>query len=274
MPDKRPPVFFTIAAIKHEPMAALAAYMPAIQDDLRKRGYAGPFVTSTISIEPIGDDAIASPTPSPPAQKTFTLFSQDRTSAFTFNDQGIFAHHTTKYAARKVLFEQFRMGLELFHRHVELQTVLRVGVRMLDLIRPADSSHVMSDYVHSSLLGFQSIDCAKAWTPGMSTMDFRFVDGDAEVIAKFDCLPDGFGIQSDLFATLKGHALPTHVTGHPGLMHGILDIDAATRSLPSDVSRPFDIETIMVELGTHKDRISKLFRAAVTPLALSEWGLV
>lgn len=273
MSDKHPPVFFTIAAIRHEPLAALVTYMPAIQDDLRKRGYSGPFESSTISVQQVGDVSFSPPARPTIEQKKFTVFTPDRASAFTFNDEGIFAYHTTTYSTREALFAQFKMGLEVLHAHVQLQTVTRVGIRMLDLVRPSDSGHTMNDYLHPSLLGFRSISCTEEWVPGVSTMEHHFVDGDAEVVAKFDCLPDGFGIHADLFATVKGHVLPAHVTDYPGVFHGILDIDSGTRTHQELERRPFHQETVMAELGSHKDRISQMFRSAVTSLALSEWGL-
>ncbi|MEO6969030.1 MAG: TIGR04255 family protein [Rhodanobacteraceae bacterium] len=272
MTDKRPPVFLTIAAVTHEPLKALGGYIPQIQDSLRKLGYSGQLQESTLSHleNPL---LVALPAGMKPAavENTYSVFTADTRSAFTFNDQGIFAYHTTAYTTRAALFKQVRMGLEIFHQHVQLQTLRRVGARMLDLIRPSDSGHTVASYVAPSFRGFEAISATEGWATGLSTFEQRFSDGDAEVIAKFDCLPDGFGLRADIMSTMQGHALPPHLTSVPGVLHAILDIDSGTRA--SIEPRAFSIDAVMDELGGHKDRISRLFRASVTPLALSEWGL-
>ena len=275
MSEKRAPVFFTIAALQHEPLANLSLYAPLIQDDLRKRGFAGPYTIKTVSADTTGmpQGAVADALKNAVAQQSYTISTIDRTSAFTFNSSGVFSFHTTDYVDRATLFENFKLGLEVLHRHAQLQSIIRVGMRMLDLIRPAVGSESLEDYVKPGLLGFRSVFEPNDWTAGLSTLEHHFLDENAEVIAKFDCLPDGFGINADLFDAISLHALPKHLTDSSRQLHAILDIDSGTRQLTSELKRKFEIEVVMTELKQHKDRISKLFKAAVTPHALSRWGL-
>lgn len=259
-----PPVFFSIAAVRHEPLLALGKFIPQIQDALRRQGFSGPVLQEEHVEENVR------------RQNIYTIFTPDRTAAFTFNDEGIFSYHTSAYTTRSEMFSAFRMGLTILHEQLELKNLIRVGIRMLDLIRPSDTDSDLHRYVNQSLLGFSGIGCSKHWTSGLGTIEQHLYDEDAEVIARMAVLPDSFGIHSDLISAVKGHSLPPTLSSKPGEMHCILDIDSGTRIEPDSNgvnSRQFDIESVMTELTTHKDRVSKLFRNAVTPWALKNWGL-
>jgi uncharacterized protein (TIGR04255 family) len=272
---KRPPVFFTVAAIRHEPIAALSEYIPRLQDALRKKGYSGQFLKFGQEVRTEGFQLSDGETPATShAQRMYQVFTPDRLQAFTFNDNGVFAYHTSDYISREATFAQFRMGLEVLDEAVKVQQLTRVGIRMLDLIRPSDvPGRTLRDYLAPSLLGFSTLSVTRAWTPATSLLEQRFIDGDSEVMARFDYLPDGFGINVELFPTIRGHALKPHLTSQPGTPHGILDIDSGTRQAPGEVAASFNVDAVMTALGHHKDRISAMFRAAVTSAALDDWGL-
>lgn len=271
---KRPPVFFTIAAIRHEPIIALKNHIPDLQDALRKKGYSGQFLESetTARAETLQINDAATPV-SFHAERMYQVFTPDRMQAFTFNDNGVFAYHTTDYISREALFAQFRVGLEVLHEAVKLQQLTRVGIRMLDLIRPSDiPGRAIEDYLSPGLFGFRTLSETKAWTPTTTLLLQQFFDDDAEVTARFDLLPEGFGISTELYPTIRGHALKPHLTDQPGKAHGILDIDSGTKQ-SANTAASFQVDHVMRALGQHKDRISALFRAAVTPVALGDWGL-
>jgi uncharacterized protein (TIGR04255 family) len=265
MTTKRPPVFFTVAALRHEPLLAIGEFFPKIQDDLRRQGYSGPVDVDTLAVQPEGRTA--------QVFHSYTVFTPERTAAFTFNEQGVFSYHTSAYTTREDLFSAFRLGLEILHRHLDLKLELRVGVRMLDLIRPSDSQHTLADFVKPQLLGFSGLGCSGTWKTGLATLEQHFFDGEAEVTARLACLPDGFGLDAELFPTVKGHALPPHLTSVTGVLHGILDIDSGTRMSETSAGKPFDMEEVMAKLTNHKDRIRNVFRDAVSETALKAWGL-
>lgn len=274
MSARQPPVFFTLAVVRHEPLAKLDKYLPDVQDALRKEGFTGQMMhiearqqtlpgLAVLATDPVGDAIV---------ERRYRIFTADRRSAFTFNDQGIFAYHTTAYSTRTALFERVRMGLELFHQIVQLQQVNRVGIRMLDLIRPSDTDHVLADFVQPSLLGFRGIECPQAGSPSISSMEQAFRGETWEASARFDCLPDAFGLNSSIFFDIQGFQFPDHVVQGGRVLHGVLDTDSGTRCV-SDTMRAFDVDQVMMELAEHKTRISQLFRSAVTPTALKAWGL-
>lgn len=273
MSSKRPPVFFTIAAIRHEPLKALADYIPKIQDALRKRGYTGQLQESKVAAVSsngplLWPDPLSKPTVT---ERRYTLFNSSRNSAFTFNDSGIFAYHTSAYTTRAALFEQVKLGLEVLDAQVQLQSITHVGVRMLDLIRPSDFGLTVKDFVKESLCGFSGISETNGWKQNISTLEQRFIHEDAEIVARLDWLPNGFGIRGDLMADINGHKLPEHLTNSPGVPHAILDIDSGTRS--DAEPKDFTVAEVMDELVGHKNRISMLFNASITDAALESWGL-
>lgn len=269
MTEKKAPVFFTIAALRHGPVPAFGnTYWPQVHDELRKKGFSGNIEIDDTSIQfqPTQDGTLQPET----KNRTWTVFTPERHHAYSFNDSGIFSFHTSQYTTRQALFTAFQTGLEVLHKHVELQSYLAVGVRMLDLVRPSDTDQEFSDYLQPSLMGFLALKHAQEWRHEATSLHQRFVDGDAEVAARFDCLPTNFGVQFELFASVKGHALPNFLTAAPGRPHGILDIDSHTYD---QQPKPFDITSVMSALAEHKDRISSTFYASTTPTAHATWGL-
>jgi uncharacterized protein (TIGR04255 family) len=268
----KPPVFLTFAVVRHEPLARLDKYIPDVQDALRKRGFNGPMMNIEARQQTSPSLAIAPTSPgSEVVERRYRIFTPDLRSAFTFSDQGVFAYHTTVYTTRTDLFLRVRMGLDLFHDIVQLQQINRVGIRMLDLIRPSDTGQELSHFVQPGLLGFRGIECPQGGIPLISSMEQSFRGETWEARARFDCLPDSFGLNSSLIFDIQGFQLPEHVVQGGRVLHGVLDTDSGT--IGSNAVHAFDIDRVMTELAEHKTRISQLFRSAVTLNALKAWGL-
>lgn len=269
MTEKKAPVFFTIAALRHGPIPAFGdTYWPRLHDELRKKGYSGNIQMDDASIQLHNNPGgVLQPEVK---ERSWTVFTPGREHAYSFSDSGIFSFHTSQYTTRQDLFAQFRAGLEVLHKHVELQTYTSVGVRMLDLVRPSDTEQEFSDYIQPSLLGFTALDHVRDWKYEATSLHQRYIDGDAEVVARFDCLPKSFGIQLELFQAVQGHALPEFLTSAHGRPHGILDIDSHTNG---QQPKAFDVDAVMVSLAEHKNRISDTFYASTTPTAHAIWGL-
>ena len=274
MSSCQPPVFFTLVIVKHEPIAKLDKYVPDVQDALRKSGFTGQMMRFEVTKQPVPSLVVSPAIPSSDTfvETSYRIFTADQRTAFTFNDQGIFAYHTASYTTRAALFERVRMGLELFHEIVQLQQVNRVGIRMLDLIRPADTGHELAEFVQPSLLGFRGIECPQGGSPMISSMEQVFTGEAWEARARFDCLPDSFGLNSNLMFDIQGFQFPEQVMQGGKVLHGVLDTESGTKGL-SNLSYNFDVDRVMDELAEHKTRISQLFRSAVTPSALKAWGL-
>ena len=108
MTDKKAPVFFTIAALRHEPVAAFESlYWPKVHDELRKKGYAGNVEVEDSSIQlHFGPEVPQTET----RNRTWTVFTPDRQHAYSFNDGGIFSFHTSDYTTRTDLFAEDLSG--------------------------------------------------------------------------------------------------------------------------------------------------------------------
>jgi len=275
MSSCQPPVFFTLVVIRHEPIAKLEKYIPDVQDALRKSGFTGQMMRFDVAQHSHPSLAVSPAAPSDDTitERSYRIFTADQRSAFTFNDQGVFAYHTAAYTTQAALFERVRMGLTLFHEIVQLQQVNRVGIRMLDLIRPSDTQHELEEFVQPSLLGFRGIECPQAGSPMISSMEQVFAGETWEARARFDCLPDHFGLNTGLLLDIQGFQLSEKVVRGGHVLHGILDTDSGSKSGSSSMY-DFDVDRVMEDLSEHKTRISQLFRAAVTPVALSAWGLL
>lgn len=273
MPASQPPVFFTLVVVRHEPLAKLDKYLPDVQDALRRKGFSGQMVKIEQRLQTQANLA-APPTNSAAdiLETHYRIFTADQRSAFTFNDHGSFSYATTAYTDRAALFNQVHMGLKLFNGIVQIQQFYRVGIRMLDLIRPSDTKHELSEMVQPSLLGFRGIEFSQTGNPTISSMEQAFIGEAWEARARLDCLPDVFGLNSNLLIDIQGFQFPEQVVRPNRGLHGILDIDSGTRSTLDNV-HAFDLERVMAELTEHKNRISELFRSSVTLTALKAWGL-
>lgn len=261
MPKGVPPVFLTIAAVHHEPIMAIAEHFPTIQDRLRRRGWAGDVEQMTLD-QPGGQGPAL-------IHNAFVLRDLEGTSALTFNSAGVFACHTVAYKNREAFMVQFREGLETLREVVELTTMRRVGMRMLDLVRPAEAGVDMAAFIAPTLLGFQGLTGVNAWQSLGGGMEHRFTDGDATVTMRFDRHPTRFAIRPDMANALSDMPVPDWVVGGEGMEHGVLDIDSGS----TFKARSFDLDAIMAELAAHKRRLRLAFDAAVTPSALAYWGL-
>lgn len=258
---KNPPVYFTIAAIQHNRLAAIADYMPKVQDAFRKEGWTGYDVVQPTKIEfAMGEQKIVGE-----GEPQWMVYNTERTAAYIFGHE-VFAFQTTDYHDKDKFFEDFRRGLDILHKVVGLAETRRVGMRMLDAIRPK-KGEAISDYVHSSLLSFPEALAGSELTPLKGYIEHEFSGPDCLVVTRLVRLNGALALPVDLASV--PFTLPARIDASIEGPYSVLDVDSGT--LPGTV-RPFREQDVMEELKLHKKNLTTVFAMTTTAHARASWN--
>ena len=254
------PVYFAIVQARFNPILALDAYAPQIQDRFRKHGFpdAQRGVLATLNLNFAAPTEGSSPQV-PVAQTTrYTFCNMDRTAGFIL-DQGALSFQTTEYNVFDTFSGEFRQGLQAVHDAVELSYTDRIGFRYLDAVFPK-ANEALGDYLNSSVLGltekFQENIVHSFSETNLRSANVnvvaRVIIQDGEVGFPPDLLPNILRV-ADRFRSQRGR-------------HAILDTDGYFEGRET-----FSLDRITSHLSATHDEISKVFHATVTPNALKVW---
>jgi uncharacterized protein (TIGR04255 family) len=260
---KAAPVFFTIVQVRFNPILTLEAYIPQIQDRLRKEGFpdAQRGVLATINLTPnAASPAEGNPPQIPIAQTArFTFGNMKRTSGFVL-DQGAISFQTTEYDVFETFLADFMKGLEAVHQAVPLDFTDRLGLRYLDAVFPK-TGEAMKDYLSGSILGLtDKVDETIVHSFSETLVKRKDIQVRSRAIIQDGELafpPDLAGLNltvPERFRGLKGR-------------HAIIDTDGWT-----DAREAFGIDRIKQQFDSIHDGITTTFKASVTANALKVWA--
>ena len=252
------PVYFALAQVKFNQLAALDNYIPAVQDSLRKAGYPDfqPIQMAQILIG--GAGAIPKP-----AMTTRYLFLNSKKNSGFVLDQSWIMYQTTNYDTFDPFVVKLLEGLRLLHSAAGLNYSDRVGIRYLDAIVPR-AGETISDYLRPYVLGLSdrlpdrtlvhSISETKT-TFGKTTLVGRAViHNQKEGHAAFpeDLIPVHLTL-ADKFSDIRG-------------LYAILDTDSWTEE-----RQDFDLGGLENTLKSLHTSMRRSFDLMVTPHALQVW---
>ncbi len=254
------PVYFAIVQARFNAITALDAYVPAIQEKLRKQGYPDfqKTMLATFNLN-LGNPAEGGPPQVPVVQTARYLFSDmDRTAGFLL-EQGALSYQTTNYDTYEAFSAAFLEGLVTVHEAVALSYTDRIGVRYLDAVYPGENED-LSHHLNGSVLGlYAALDGQLVH----SFSETAVKAGDIQIVARTIIqegevgfppdLPPGHLLLHERFRTLKG-------------VHAILDTDCSQERRTS-----FNLDHVRERLSSIHMKVEKSFRATVTPHALQSW---
>jgi uncharacterized protein (TIGR04255 family) len=255
-PLKTPPVYFTVAQVRFNPLLKLVDFLPAIQENLRQSGYPAftPRSTTVLRIS-IGTEGQSVPQPTAHEQYLFTNVEQ--THSFVLNTDSL-TFQSTKYGTYEEFSAQFLKGLELIHEAVRLDFTERVGLRYLDHVMPKSGEDLMQ-YVPevmelSSKLGGKTIHsyCESLRVVGNIGQRTRVLVQDGPLAFPPDLVPEGM-VLDNRFVQSKG-------------MHALIDTDGFQEG-----RQLFSLDTVQQQLDNIHVVISDAFKQTVTPYALQTW---
>ena len=146
------PVYYALAMVKFNPVAAMAKYVDEIQDHLRREGYTlfEPQQITHLQFT-VSPNSQAPNEPQVGQTTSWLITKSDRTAGFILNASSI-AFHTTHYETHTQFIPELLRGLRTVHEVVGLEHIGRMGLRYLDAILP-QSGETVDQYLADGLHG-------------------------------------------------------------------------------------------------------------------------
>lgn len=250
------PVYFVLAQVRFNPVAALDNFAPEIQDQLRLNGYPDQ-QKKTISTFNL-NMASSLQAMTPERQELYTAWNMEQTAGFVLDSKSL-SFQTTDYSVYEEFLNAFAVGLRVVHEVIGLAFRESIGIRYLDAVYPFDND-ALTQYIQNSVLGmYGKLDGSMRQSFSETTHEndggllvSRAITEDGPVrfppdLQTFELkLAERFGVQKGL--------------------HTILDTDASKNERIQ-----FDVEDIIQQLAALKEEVSASFKKTVTPYALEKW---
>jgi uncharacterized protein (TIGR04255 family) len=255
-PLKNPPVYFTVAQVRFNPILKLTDFLPSIQESFRHARFADFVKHASMGIKVNMQDGL--PTPTPHQQDRYAFGNAAKTHSFLLDEYSL-TFQSTDYAHFESFSEEFLKCLERFHGIVQLDFIERVGLRYLDRVAPL-AEDALARYLVPEALGLSTR------LPGTAAHSFcetltevrpvkllsRVVTQTGPVAFPPDLLPIGLEI-AKRFQQQQGP-------------HAILDNDGFF-----DGRESYSVDTVRKHLHTIHEVIRKAFRAITTDYAFKMW---
>ncbi len=252
-----PPVFYTLAQIKFNPIARMEEYVPELQDRLRRIGYPDYQREHKVEVE-IRKAATPQPDVRPQQMVRWNFNNIDRTEAYTLHPDALI-FHSTQYAHFEDFSEKALKGLTLAHGVIELAYIQRIGLRYLNAVVPA-GGNPLDNYLNPSLMGLSTV------TPGQLSHSFNEsvsqVNG-GTLVARTVITEGGLAMPPDLFPMAL--ALPDHLDKLSGKI-AVLDTDYFVEHRSG-----FDMDSVKRQLLASHKLVDETFKSSVTEHAISVW---
>lgn len=248
------PLVFVLGAIRFDPVLAIEDYIPAIQESLRKKEF--PKVRTRMIPHRIvkkEDSTLLAE-----AKKQWEFHdSANRTSILV--DQDALAVQTTAYSTYERFHELFEIALGTVADSLEVNEVLRCGLRYIDIVDWPDGEEVTS-WVRPELLGISSLEEFRRQITQSKT-ELTGPDGTTLRI-RASLLKQGVVLPPDLIPCELSFPAPPE-REKPFVM---LDFDHFSESHFS-----YEREAALDHLAMLHDGVDLAFRNSVTPNALDQW---
>ncbi|MGA7245380.1 MAG: TIGR04255 family protein [Terracidiphilus sp.] len=254
---RKAPIFLTLGQVRFNPILQMAESVSALQERLRKLGYAD-FSKDDVKTIQVNADG---PTPQVDVIPTvrWRFANARKTSEYLlFADRLIF--QTTAYETSDRFIESILSGVQLVHETVQLAYIEGVSVRTLDAIVPVPGE-TLTKYLHPQLLGFYGLSTGKLKQNFLQALS-EF-EGNKQLITKVVVLSGRLGIAIDLLPITLVVAERFTMTN---CEHAILDNDCAIQE-----RFEWDQGNVSEKLRSAKSTATEAFKSAVTREALDAW---
>lgn len=255
---KNPPVFYTVAQLRFNPVLNMEKYLPAIQDRMRLRGFTDFREEKDAHFEI--DFNIQQLKTREAARWSFS--DKKRTQAYVLTTTAL-AFHTTNYENFEQFSDLILLGLQDVHNEAKLDSLVRIGLRILDAVTTTETLS-LEDALDPGLFGTFARLGGKlehSYLETVQTLQNR------QLISKVFILPDGLPLPPDLHPLTL--SLPDRLSDLRGVT-ATLDNDC-TSSDPRDLDSDEFTKNITKDLRALKDSLNDAFRCATTDLARKEW---
>lgn len=257
-PLRNPPVYFTVAQVRFNPILNLGEFLPAIQDAFRRARFSD-FVRHPTPVINITEKD-GQPVPVVQVKERFSFGNAEKTHGFLLDESSL-TLQSTDYGTFQDFSEQFLRGLARVHEIVQLDFVARVGLRYLDHVAPLANDD-LSDYLCRESLGLTMKLEGEAQ---YSFCETRMSVEDITLLSRVMTRIGALGFPPDL-APL-GLDVAARFMFKPECLHATLDNDAFIEKRES-----FSTERVLAHLDSLHTVISKAFWGLVSPHAREMWN--
>jgi uncharacterized protein (TIGR04255 family) len=246
------PLVFVLGQVRFEPILAIDSFVPSIQDALRRKEFTGLIQRSMGMTKVEGDQLVTEKIPQ------WEFQDAARARAFLLDRQSL-TLETTNYTSFEDFARDVQIGLEIVEQHARPQTVQRIGLRYIDLIRAADGAG-LDRYVCPALRGVQLHKYGKRLGQSHETI---VATGDKRrLVVRYTEAAQGMPLPLDLLPINLAFRRPVSLN-EP---FGVLDTDHYEQ-LPG----VFATQRVLDGIAGLHDVLDQVFRDLVNPEALKEW---
>lgn len=261
---KNAPVYYTLAQVRHNPILRLGAYLPDIQDRMRKAGYPDHQPGSTLVVQVTFGHSDGEPDakrliPKPVERHLF--LSTDGTRGFIV-EEGALSFQTTEYDTFEHFLDQFMTGVGIVHECIGLDYTERVGIRYLDAVVPAGGPDELVKYLAPGVLGLAG-RLPEGVPIGLSLSETHIPLPEANLVSRIIVRNGPLGFPMDLEP--QGLKVPERFE-NVSCLHAIIDTDASQTK-----RQPIDMGELRQRLDMLHLKIRMAFDASVTKYALAAW---
>ena len=258
---KNPPVYFTLAQVKFNPLPLLTLeeHIDSIQEKFRVADFPDYQEQQNVTIQvTIGSEGQQKPTQA--NQKIFLFGDIDRTHVFVLDKQSL-TLQSTNYGTFKAFSEKFLSGLRLVHEVLSLSYAERIGLRYLDRVTPQEGEDDIGPYLENSAYALTSkIDGKSVYTYTEAKNEIGQITLLSRVIVQEGPLAFPPDVQ-------QGQLLVNAMLAKYSGIYALLDNDGFYQSREA-----FDLMTIKAHLDEIHGVVSKAFKAMTTDYARETWN--
>lgn len=256
-PLKNPPVYFTVAQARFNPILKLADFLPTIQESFRKARFPDFTKHTTMAIKVNLKDGQVTPTPEP--QERYGFGNAAKTHSFIL-DANSLTLQSTNYGRFESFSDEFLSGFARIHEAVQLDYTERVGLRYLDRIVPfADDK--LREYLVAEALG---LSAKLDGEPVHSFCETLTVLRGIKLVSRAITQSGPLAFPPDLMPL--GLEVEERFKAHQGL-HAILDNDGFFEGREA-----YSADTVRNHLDAIHEVIGAAFRSVATKFAFERWS--
>ncbi|MHA7871943.1 MAG: TIGR04255 family protein [Hyphococcus sp.] len=250
------PVYFALAQVQFNPLAALDTYIPAIQEKLRKAGYPDFQPQQVTALAMSGQQLKSS------VLTRYLFLNAEKTSGFSLDERGL-TFQTADYDTFEPFRDTLMEGLEIIHTEAVLSYSERVGIRFLDAVCPS-AGETISQYLQPHVLALSDHLNERELVHSLS--ETRTSLGKSVLVSRAVILQQenkGVAFPDDLQPVpIKTIDKFSSVTG----LYALIDTDSWIEDRQN-----FDLSTLEKTCQKLHGNIWHSFELMVTPYALEVW---
>lgn len=251
------PLVIVLGQVRISPVLQMETYIPQIQERLRHKGYPvfRPSKIQEFNILPDGKAQVAS-------TDRWIFAEKDRRTAVVIAPDFVVLE-TSRYDVFDAFSDSFEVALREVGEVVGVALAERIGLRYIDLIRPAEGES-LAEYLNAGLKG---LSAAELETDGLlHRYEATGKTKAGQLVVRLFQTAQGVVLPPDL---VPGDIELAQIQLAPNERVSILDIDHF-----SVTQRDYEPAKLMDDMWALHDASDKAFRAAVTPRALERWGKI